>query len=155
MDGTYYQHSNLSGVDGFLACFYVCLATLCFWYGWWKATMGNREPDYISQDDSKGDVSFCEDDWNKICLSAINGAKEGNHSDRQWVMDNILDGPELKEKEEEGKKPKTSKTIINEVIATLRSMGHKASEAKKLVIDLASKKVYHSAEELLVGVYKR
>ena len=67
-------------------------------------------------------------------------------------MDNILDSPELKKEDE---KPKTSKTIINEVIATLRSMGHKAGEAKKLVIDLASKKVYHSAEELLVDVYKK
>ena len=152
MDYTYYQHSNLTGVQGFLACFYVCLAVMCFWYGWYKATMGNGETQYISKDNSKGDIYFCEDDWDEICRSAIEGAKEGNHRDRQWVMDNILDSPELKKEDE---KPKTSKTIINEVIATLRSMGHKAGEAKKLVIDLASKKVYHSAEELLVDVYKR
>ena len=69
-------------------------------------------------------------------------------------MENILDSPEAT-KEEDDEKPKTSKTIINDVIATLRSMGHKAAEAKKLVMDLASKKVYHSAEELLVDVYKR
>ena len=111
-----------------------------------------REPCHTSKDDPKGDIYFCEDDWDEICRSAVKGAKEGNHRDRQWVMDNVLGSPEVKEDDE---KPKTSKTVIDEVIATLRSMGHKASEAKKLVMDLASKKVYHSAEELLVDVYKR
>lgn len=154
MDYTYYQHSNLTGFQGFLACFYVCLSVLCFWYGWYKVVRAGREPCHTSEDDPKGGIYFCEDDWDEICRSAIEGAKEGNHRDRQWVMDNVLGNSEVKE---DGEKPKakTGKTIINEVIATLRSMGHKAGEAKKLVMDLAHKKVYHNAEDLLVDVYKR
>ena len=151
---------HVTGWDGFLAGVYFFFCVVGFLYGVSLTIKAHKEPVYIKElvhvpakKKSNDNTSFCDDDWNTICRSAIEGAKAGNHRDRQWVVENVLDSPEAKEDDEKLKT--TSKTIINEVIATLRSMGHKASEAKKLVMDLASKKVYHSAEELLVDVYKR
>ena len=51
--------------------------------------------------------------------------------------------------------PKTDAVIIKEVIATLKSMGHKAGEASKIVKDLTASKQYSKAEDLLVDVYKK
>ena len=151
-----YEYSNLSGIEGFLAGVYFLIATLGFWYGACKTIKVFKEPVYITLDEEPEDhTSFCDNDWNVICRSAIEGAKAGNPSDRKWVMENVIHNRGEEKEKTEDDKPKTSEQVINDTIATLRSMGHKAREAKKLVMDLVSKKVYHSAEELLVDVYKR
>tara|TARA_B100000749_G_scaffold106004_1_gene81049 strand:- start:1141 stop:1590 length:450 start_codon:yes stop_codon:yes gene_type:complete len=144
---------HVVGIDGFLGFVYVMIAVIGFWYGVCQGFRSMKEPLYITlTEEEKDHTPFCNDDWDTICRSAIEGAKDGDHRDRQWVMENVIVGcEETKEVEQ----PKTDPTIIKEVIATLKSMGHSASEAKKLVMDLASKKVYHKAEELLVDVYKK
>ena len=147
---------HVVGIDGFLGFVYVMIAIIGFWYGVCQGFRSMKEPLYITlTEEEKDHTPFCNDDWDTICRSAIEGAKDGNHRDRQWVMENVISTHEVDKEEPEDEKPKTSEQVINDTIATLRSMGHKAAEAKKLVMNLASKKVYHSAEELLVDVYKR
>ena len=147
---------HVTGIEGFLGFIYVCIAVISFWYGAYKTIKAHKEPYYITLEKEPEDpATFCDNDWNVICRSAIEGAKAGNSSDRKWVMENVISSHEADKEETGDEKPETSKQMINDSIATLRSMGHKAAEAKKLDMDLVSKKVYHNAEELLVDVYKR
>ena len=144
---------HVVGIDGFLGFVYVIIAVICFWYGACQGFRSMNEPVYITVTEEEEDhAPFCNDDWDTICRAAIEGAKAGDHRDRQWVMENVVSGcEETKEVEQ----PKTDPVIIKEVIATLKSMGHKAGEASKIVKDLTASKQYSKAEDLLVDVYKK
>ena len=144
---------HVTGWDGFLAGVYFFMSVIGFMYGVSLVIKANKEPVYITlEEETPNSSTFSDKDWNVICRSAIEGAKAGNHRDRQWVMENVIGGcEETKEVEQ----PKTDPVIVKEVIATLKSMGHSAGEAAKIVKDLTAKKQYSKAEDLLIDVYKK
>ena len=92
---------------------------------------------------------FSEDDWDEICRMAIDDAKGGDHRAREWVVKHVLKKEEVKDK------ISTPKTVIEDAVETLRSMGHSKAEATRMVNQAVKSKKYHSVESLLKDIYKK
>jgi len=93
-----------------------------------------------------------ESDWDTICAQAVEQAKQGNASARNWVTKNIL------EKESEklvADELKTDVTIVSETVEALVSLGWKKGDATKEVKEAACAKEYKSVEDLLVFIHKK
>ena len=92
---------------------------------------------------------FSEDDWDEICRMAIDDAKGGDHRAREWVVKHVLKKEEVKDK------ISTPKTVVEDAVETLRSMGHSKAEATRMVNQAVKSKKYHSVESLLKDIYKK
>jgi len=98
------------------------------------------------------DEVLSESDWDIICAQAVEQAKQGDASARNWVTKNIL------EKESEklvADELKTDVTIVSETVEALVSLGWKKGDATKEVKEAACAKEYKSVEELLVFIHKK
>ena len=92
---------------------------------------------------------FSEDDWDEICRMAIDDAKGGDHRAREWVVKHVLKKEEVKDK------ISTPKTVVEDAVETLRSMGHSKAEATRMVNEAVKSKKYHDVESLLKDLYKK
>ena len=92
---------------------------------------------------------FSEDDWDEICRMAFDDAKGGDHRAREWVVKHVLKKEEVKDK------ISTPKTVVEDAVETLRSMGHSKAEATRMVNQAVKSKKYHSVESLLKDIYKK
>jgi len=98
------------------------------------------------------DEVLSESDWDIICAQAVEQAKQGDASARNWVTKNIL------EKESEklvADELKTDVTIVSETVEALVSLGWKKGDATKEVKEAACAKEYKSVEDLLVFIHKK
>ena len=98
------------------------------------------------------DEVLSESDWDIICAQAVEQAKQGNASARNWVTKNIIEKECEKLVAEE---LKTDATIVSEAIEGLVSLGWKKRDATKTVKEAACAKEYKSVEDLLVFVHKK
>ena len=98
------------------------------------------------------DEVLSESDWDIICAQAVEQAKQGNASARNWVTKNIIEKECEKLVAEE---LKTDATIVSEAIEGLVSLGWKKKDATKTVKEAACAKEYKSVEDLLVFVHKK
>ena len=98
------------------------------------------------------DEVLSESDWDIICAQAVEQAKQGNASARNWVTKNIIEKECEKLVAEE---LKTDATIVSEAIEGLVSLGWKRKDATKTVKEAACAKEYKSVEDLLVFVHKK
>ena len=98
------------------------------------------------------DEVLSESDWDIICAQAVEQAKQGNASARNWVTKNIIEKECEKLVAEE---LKTDATIVSEAIEGLVSLGWKKRDATKTVKEAACVKEYKSVEDLLVFVHKK
>ena len=92
---------------------------------------------------------FSEDDWDEICRMAIDDATRGEHRAREWVVKHVLKKEEVKDK------ISTPKTVVEDPVETLRSMGHSKDEATRMVNEAVKSKKYHDVESLLKDLYKK
>ena len=100
----------------------------------------------------KKDEVLSESDWDIICAQAVEQAKQGNASARNWVTKNIIEKECEKLVAEE---LKTDATIVSEAIEGLVSLGWKKKDATKTVKEAACAKEYKSVEDLLVFAHKK
>ena len=80
---------------------------------------------------------------------AIDDAKGGDHRAREWVVKHVLKKEEVKDK------ISTPKTVVEDAVETLRSMGHSKAEATRMGNQAVKSKKYHSVESLLKDIYKK
>ena len=100
----------------------------------------------------KKDEVLSKSDWDIICAQAVEQAKQGNASARNWVTKNIIEKESEKLVAEE---LKTDAAIVSEAIEGLVSLGWKKKDATKTVKEAACAKEYKSVEDLLVFVHKK
>ena len=93
------------------------------------------DPSMITQEDSS---PMSNHDWDVICRTAINKAKDGDSRARDWVMKNIV------AKEQISKSP-----FSDDAILALVKLGCKKSDATKIVSDLVSTNSYSSLDDLI------
>ena len=142
----------LTGWSGVQACFFMTICVLGIILPSLRAMAEAKQTHVVINVEEPDDTAFSLADWGVICRSAIDGAKAGNHRDREWVVKNIV---EPAEQEQEEESCKTSKPIMEDGVATLISMGHMKGEAETIIEQAAREKEYLSVQDLLVDVYKR
>ena len=146
------DHNGLGGIDGVFACVFTAASILAFWYGLRSVVVANNTQYVTLYEDEREDDPINDNDWNIICRQAIEKAKEGDGKSRDWVTKNIM---QSKLEEQETATFLTGSQVVEDAVATLVSMGHRQSEAKQLVTDLASGKEYVNVEDLLKDIYRR
>tara|TARA_R100001082_G_scaffold109704_1_gene87513 strand:- start:959 stop:1396 length:438 start_codon:yes stop_codon:yes gene_type:complete len=92
------------------------------------------DPSMITQEDSS---PMSNHDWDVICRTAINKAKDGDSRARDWVMKNIVS------------KHRNESPFAKDAIDSLVSFGYKKKEAESTVIHLTSIKTYNNLEDLI------
>jgi hypothetical protein len=95
---------------------------------------------------------FNKGDWDEICRMAIDNAKEGDHRARDWVMKNVVVSNSAKDSNSFDPTPKS---VLNDAVETLRSMGHTKKDAVDLVKAATKLRKYDSVESLVRDVYKK
>ena len=126
---------------------------------WWS---GLDDPEECVDEEaySYGDKPMTEEDWNVICRTAIEEAKNGSASARTWVTKNIAEGgvpspttatPTPSTKPSSG----TAPDIVKDVISGLRSAGHTKAEATSRVQQCLAEKVYDNVEDLLRDAFSK
>jgi len=131
---------------------------------WWS---GLDDPEECVDEEaySYGDKPMTEEDWNVICRTAIEEAKNGSASARTWVTKNIAEGgvpspttatPTASSKPSSGTTSSgTAPDIIKDVISGLRSAGHTKAEATSRVQQCLAEKVYDNVEDLLRDAFSK
>ena len=104
--------------------------------------------------------SFNKNDWSKSCRTAIEDAKDGDHRARDWVVKNVGgfgDAFAATSSSPADITPKdtTPKSVIDDAVAILRSMGHAKKDAVDLVNAAIKLKKYDSVEILIKDLYKK
>ena len=84
------------------------------------------------------------DDWEAICMMAVEQAKRGDHRAREWVVKHMRDNADGVSAD-----PDQDKEIVKDAITALRSVGYKDAEAKKVINSLLKERSYDSVEELI------
>ena len=111
----------------------------------------------------KSKEPFGEDDWDEICRTAIESAKEGDHRARDWVMKNVVvsagsassaSSASRDTKDSVALDP-TPKSVVDEAVAFLRSMGHTKKDAVGRVNAAIKLKKYDNVEILIKDLYKK
>ena len=131
---------------------------------WWSG-LDDSEEDVDEEAYSYGDRPMTEGDWNVICRTAIEEAKNGSASARTWVTKNIADGgvpnptttatPTPSSKPSSGTSSsstpsnRTAPDIVEDAISGLRHAGHTKAEATRRVQECLEKNVYDKVEDLL------
>ena len=81
--------------------------------------------------------AMTQKDWNVICRTAIEEAKAGDPKARDWVVKNVTTEAE------------ESCPFISDAIDALVQLGHKETEARKIVLALTSENTYNSLDDLI------
>ena len=106
----------------------------------------------------KSKEPFGEDDWDEICRTAIESAKEGDHRARDWVMKNVVvsaSSSASRDTKDSVVLDPTPKSVVDDAVATLRSMGHTKKDAVGRVNAAIKLKKYDNVETLIKDLYKK
>lgn len=76
-------------------------------------------------------------DWDVICRTAIDKAKLGDSSARNWVMKNIISEHTVQS------------PFVNDAVLALTGVGFKKAHAESLVNNLVSLKTYNNLDDLI------
>ena len=115
----------------------------------------------VASVDRKSRKSFNKDDWDEICRTAIDEAKEGDHRARDWVVKNVSGfGGAVATASSSSPTPTTTKdatpkSVIDDAIATLRSMGYTKKDAVGRVNAVIKLKKYDDVGTLIKDLYKK
>ena len=115
----------------------------------------------VASVDRKSRKSFNKDDWDEICRTAIEKAKEGDHRARDWVVKNVgnfgnvFAATTSSSPADTTPKHTTSKSVIDDAVAFLRSMGHAKKDAVDRVNAAIKLKKYDNVEILIKDLYKK
>ena len=133
---------------------------------WWSG-LDDPEEEYVDAEVySYGNKPMTEEDWNVICRTAIEEAKNGSASARTWVTKNIADGgvpnptttatPTASSKPSTGTPSnRTAPDIVEDAISGLRHAGHTKAEATRRVQECLAEKVYDNVEDLLRDAFSK
>jgi len=111
--------------------------------------------------DRKSRKSFNKNDWDEICRTAIEKAKEGDHRARDWVVKNVgnfgnvFAATTSSSPAHTTPKHTTSKSVIDDAVTFLRSMGHTKKDATDQVNAVIKLKKYDNVEILIKDLYKK
>ena len=112
----------------------------------------------------KSKEPLSDDDWDEICRAAVEEAKEGDHRARDWVVKNVgrFGGatagsrrPAAATTKNTTPKYTTPKSVIDDAVATLRSIGHTKKDATDQVNAAIKLKKYDNVESLIKDLYKK
>ena len=109
-------------------------------------------PSITSEPEVIDNTPLNEDDWDVIMRRAIEDAKKGNASARNFVLKNATNRPPVFNNNVAASTPPpiiTDQSIVNDAQLALVSMGFKSREATKMVRSACSKKPFYSAQELI------
>ena len=115
----------------------------------------------VASVDRKSRKPFNKNDWDEICSAAIEDAKKGDHRAREWVVKNVgnfgnvFTATTRNSPADTTPKHTTPKSVIDDAVAFLRSMGHTKKDATDKVNAAIKLKKYDNAETLIKDLYKK
>ena len=115
----------------------------------------------VASVDRKSRKPFNKNDWDEICSAAIEDAKEGDHRAREWVVKNVGNFGDVftattrNSPADTTPKHTTPKSVIDDAVAFLRSMGHTKKDATDQINAAIKLKKYDNAETLIKDLYKK
>ena len=107
-----------------------------------------------SVDRKRSRKPFNKNDWDEICSAAIEDAKKGDYRARDWVAKNVGNFGNVSATHTSPKHI-TPKSVIDDAVATLRSMGHTKKDATDQVNAAIKLKKYDNVENLIKDLYKK